>query len=348
MRGCERKGISPAMMPFALDQPQTLPPPPGGLELGSLDLGDPAAIAAADHAARHWQWRQPGPLDPGSDAHRRAAAAMFRDTFNPYKPSIIRWPHLDPNARSRLTGLPIWDIAVQTEGKARQRMLTYARMLRDPAWQAAIELNGWEEWRHKQVLSDLVACYGIALEPEPPYPPPRDPEWAYLVTGFSECIDSFFAFGLFELAKRSGYFPPELVDTFEPVIQEEARHILLFANWLAAHRARLSLPRRLWFELRVIAVWGFLVWERIGIARRMDGGKPAKPQDNSFTLTGSAAVSGTEVNPAELMAICLAENDRRFAGYDARLRRPTTTPALARLALRLLRLFGRRRAPRPA
>ena len=36
------------------------------------------------------------------------------------------------------------------------------------------------------------------------------------------------------------------------------------------------------------------------------------------------------------MAICLAENDRRFAGYDARLVRPTTTPALVRFALRFM------------
>ena len=348
-------------MSLALDKPlpEALPPPPGGLALGSLDHGDPAAIAAADHAARHWTWPESGRLRPGTAAHKRAAAAMFRETFNPYKPSIIQWPQLDPAAQERLTGLPIWDIAVQTEGKARLRMLAYAQALADRDWQAAIEQNGWEEWRHKVVLSDLVRSYGIGLEPEPPYRNPRDAEWAYLVTGFSECVDSFFAFGLFELAKRSGYFPIALVDTFEPVIQEEARHILLFANWLAAHRAGLSLPRRLWFECRVLAVWAFLGWERIGFARGMDndkagdkaGGKAGgKPQDNNFTLNGSAAVSDVDVSVPELMAICLTENDRRFAGYDARLLRPTTTPALARLAIRLSGLFRRRRraAPRPA
>ena len=255
---------------------------------------------------------------------------MFHETFNPYKPSIIDWPELEPAALERLTSLPIWDIAVQTEGKARLRMQCYAESLRDQAWHDALVLNGWEEGRHKEVLSNLVQAYGIALAPEPVYVVPRDTEWAYLVTGFSECIDSFFAFGLFELARLSGYFPPELVDTFEPVIQEEARHILLFANWLAWHRRRLKLWRRAWFELRVAVVWVFLAWERIGIARGLNSGD-SKPVDNNFTLTGSKAVSEADISPAALMAVCLAENDRRFAGYDARLLRPTTTPAIARL-----------------
>ncbi|MBN8872764.1 MAG: ferritin-like domain-containing protein [Rhodospirillales bacterium] len=306
-----------------------------------------AVVAAADHAARHWQFPFPGALPIGSDVHRDAVCRMFAETFNPYKPSIIAWPKLDPAALDRLTSLPIWDIAVQTEGKARLRMLAYGRALRDPAWREAIERNGWEEGRHKEVLSHLVASYGIVLAPEPEYKEPRDAEWAYLVTGYSECIDSFFAFGLFELAKRSGFFPPELVDTFEPVIQEEARHILLFANWLAWHRRRLPLWRRPWFELRVAAVWVFLAWERIGIARGMDDGK-GKPQDNNFTLTGSAAVSDADLDPFALMRICLEENDRRFAGYDRRLLRPTTTPTLARLAVRVAGWFGRGRPARRA
>jgi hypothetical protein len=300
-------------------------------------------IQAADRQAREWHWPSADPLPIGSGQHRDAVCQMFTDTFNPYKPSIIEWPKLDPDALQRLTSLPIWDIAVTTETKARARMLAYGDSLADPDWGEAIRRNGWEEGRHKEVLSSLVASYGIPLAPEPPDRLPSDPEWGYLVTGYSECIDSFFAFGLFEVARQSGYFPPALVDTFEPVIQEEARHILLFANWLAWHRDRLGLWKRLQFEFRVACVWIFLAWERIGLARSMDSqdksGKAAA--DNNFTLTGSKAVSDADLNPLDLMAICLSENDRRFAGYDPRLLRPTTTPALARLALRIGRWLRR-------
>jgi hypothetical protein len=280
---------------------------------------------------------------------------MFRETFNPYKPTIIDWPVMSPQERDRLVNLPIWDIAVQTEGKARIRMLSYADTVADPDWRAAIELNGWEEGRHKTVLANLVAAYGIVLEPEPPYPAPRRTEWAYLVTGFSECIDSFFAFGLFAMAKRSGFFPPELVDTFEPVMQEECRHILLFANWLAWQRRATPWWRRPWFELRVAAVWVFLGLERIGLARGMDGGgkeddtaKGVKSPDYNFTVTGTKAVSDIAISTRELMELCLAENDRRFAGYDPRLVRPTTMPALTRLACRFMRRAPTAAARQPA
>jgi hypothetical protein len=301
-------------------------------------------IEAADREAREWRWPGAEALPIGSGVHRDAACRMFHDTFNPYKPSIIEWPKLEPEALQRLTSLPIWDIAVTTETKARARMLAYGDSVDDAAWREAISRNGWEEGRHKEVLSHLVASYGIKLAPEPPDRLPDDPEWGYLVTGYSECIDSFFAFGLFEVARRSGYFPPALVETFEPVIQEEARHILLFANWLAWHRKRLGVWRRLRFELRVIRAWVFLGWERIGLARDLDSGAEKPAVDNNFTLTGSKAVSDVDINPLDLMVICLSENDRRFAGYDPRLLRPTTTPALARVAVRLGRMFRRGRS----
>jgi hypothetical protein len=37
-----------------------------------------------------------------------------------------------------------------------------------------------------------------------------------------------------------------------------------------------------------------------------------------------------------MIDLCLAENERRMAGYDARLLRPNTVPWMARCARRLL------------
>ncbi|SEJ31066.1 hypothetical protein [Paraburkholderia diazotrophica] len=298
---------------------------------------DRQMVDAAEINTRHWTSHVAGPFEAGSEIHLRETCRMFRETFNPYRPSVLDWPKLEPDVLERIVSLPIWDIAVQTEGKARLRMAAYAATIDEAEMRSALALNAWEENRHKEVLSRMVAAYGITLASEAPYVFPRDAEWAYLVTGYSECIDSFFAFGLFKVAHRSGLFPPELIDTFEPVMQEECRHILLFANWVAWHRARLSWWQRIRFELKVVAVWVFLGWERIGLARTIDAEGNEQKQDNNFTVNGAQAVSGAEIDVRELMMLCLEENDERFSGYDERLLRPDTMPKLVRFALRFMR-----------
>jgi len=273
----------------------------------------------------------PGPIRFGSEAHKILFCRTLLDSFDPYRPAVIDWPKLDKDAEARITSLPIWDIAVQTENRAGLNVCTYAEGIADPLLRRAVELNGFEERRHRHVLANLVEAYGIELAPEPQYQRPRDPEWAFLVTGYSECIDSFFAFGLFETARRSGYFPPELVETFEPVIKEEGRHILFFVNWAAWHRRTMAWWKRPWFELKVLAVWAFLVWERLGIARDIGNGE----QDNNFTVTGAGQL-GRDIKIGELMDLCLTENDRRLDPYDARLKRPRFVPFMVRLARRVV------------
>ncbi|RKP45894.1 ferritin-like domain-containing protein [Trinickia fusca] len=290
--------------------------------------------AAADHVMRNWSFGDSAPIRIGSDAHKQMFCRMLLETHNPYKPAIIDWPKLEPDALARLTALPIWDIAVQTEGRASIRVATFAAKHHDPLLHEALELDGGEEARHKVVLSKLVEAYGITLAPEPAYSAPHDPEWAWMVTGFSECIDSFFAFGLFSSAQRSGFFPEALVETFEPVIQEEARHILFFANWFAWHRRNLPWWRRPWFHARAAAVWMVLIWERIALAKGIDTDGVAR--DANFPVTGTASV-GDDISPRRLIELCLTENDRRMSGYDARLVRPTFVPRLARFALRFIR-----------
>ena len=306
-------------------------------------MSEDTTIAVAGATATSRGASADGSIRPGSEDHKAAFCRMLLDTHNPYKPAVIDWPQLDDAARDRLVSLPIWDIAVQTEGKASIRVRSYADQIADPLLRDAVLLNGFEEGRHKQVLANLVEAYAVGLAPEPEYRRPRHPEWAFMVTGFSECIDSFFAFGLFAVARQSRFFPPELVDTFEPVMQEEARHILFFVNWVAWHRRNLAWWRRPWFCCKVAAVWVFLVYERIGLARGSGAARDERPQDNNFTLTGSKAVADIDIAPAALLDLCLAENARRMAGYDRRLLRPQVMPRLARFARRLLRALPARR-----
>jgi hypothetical protein len=293
-----------------------------------------AALEASDFAMRNWKAADAGPIRIGSPEHLRMFAQMLLDTHNPYKPAVIEWPKLAPDALARVTSLPIWDIAVQTEGRASIRVKSFASTVTEPLLREALEMDAGEEERHKVVLSKLVEAYGIKLAPEPDYVAPKHALWAWLVTGYSECIDSFFAFGLFETARRSGFFPDELVETFEPVIQEEARHILFFVNWVAWRRRNLPIWKRLSFRLTEIVVWIFLIYERIGIARGIDSA--GDMQDANFAMQGSSAI-GVELSPAELIDLCLAENERRMAGYDERLLRPQLTPGLARFARRFMK-----------
>ena len=272
-----------------------------------------------------------GPIRYGSEAHKILFCRTLLDTFDPYKPAVIDWPKLKPEEQARITALPIWDIAVQTENRAGLNVCTYAEEISDPLLKKAVELNGYEERRHRHVLSNLVEAYGIKLAPEPAYDRPRDPEWAFMVTGYSECIDSFFAFGLFETAKRSGFFPAELVDTFEPVVHEEGRHILFFVNWVAWWRRNMPWWRRPYFEAKVLAVWAFLVWERLGIAKDVGNGE----QDNNFTVNGADHL-GDGISVGKLMETCLAENDRRLGIYDKRLKRPRFVPFMIRQIRRFI------------
>jgi len=280
-----------------------------------------------------------GPVRLGSPQHLMLFSRMILDTHDPYRPALIDWPELEPETREKIVSMPICDMAVQTEGRTGLFVKTFSETVEDPLLKAAVQMDAFEERRHKVVLADMVQSYGIELQPEPDYRKPKDAEWAFMRSGYSECIDSFFGFGLFKLAKDTGFFPPELIDTFEPVMREEGRHILFFVNWVAWWRRNMPWWRRPYFEAKVIVVWLFLIWERIDMAKGM--GDNSKAQENNFTLNGSKEL-GVEVSFGELARICLSENDRRLAGYDSRLIRPRFVPAMIRLVLKFIR------APKPA
>lgn len=271
-------------------------------------------------------------LEFGSAEHREALARFFLDTHIHYVPESICWPALTGDALRKLTGLPFWQEAVATENVTSHTVAAAAAIETDPQVRKAIELQGFEEQRHARLLARLTSHYRIAIDEPPPFEP-RALENDFLFAGFGECFDSFFAFGLFEIARTSGYFDPELIKIFEPVVQEEARHILFFVNWVKYRRSQLPLWRRPLFRLKC----GWIILKQIAsrakTARQLGHG-PGESADN-FTLSARQDL-GAEITLHQLLKVCLAEDNRRMSTYDRRLARPRLVPALARVLYRVL------------
>jgi hypothetical protein len=276
-------------------------------------------------------------LAAGSAEHRRLLGRFFLDTHIEYVPEQMHWPALGNEELARLRSLPFWQEAVSTENVTSNTVAAAAALEADPLVRKAIELQGFEEMRHARLLVALTSHYRIPIE-SPPRFTPRSLESDFLFAGFGECFDSFFAFGLFALARQSGFFPPALVKVFEPVMQEEARHILFFVNWVKYRRSQLPWWRRASFRLRCATIIVKQVASRVKTARSMGKPQPAGagsgPGEN-FTLTAHQDL-GTEVTLHRLLELCLTENERRMAEYDSRLRRPRLVPGIARLLLRLI------------
>jgi hypothetical protein len=271
----------------------------------------------------------------GSAEHRRVLGQFFLDTHVEYVPEQIQWPALSDEELGRVRSLPFWQEAVSTENVTSNTVAAAAALEADPLVRKAIELQGFEEQRHARLLVALTSHYRIPVEPPPPFAP-RSLENDFLFAGFGECFDSFFAFGLFAVAQESGFFSPALWTVFEPVMQEEARHILFFVNWVKYRRSQLPWWRRPAFRLRCAWIILKQVASRVATARSMGKPQPGgSGSSENFTLTGHQKV-GTEVTLHRLLGLCLSENERRMSQYDPRLRRPRLVPGIARVLFRLL------------
>ncbi len=276
----------------------------------------------------------PLPLRAGSPEHKRLLAQFFFDTHVDYDPEHIPWPGLSAEELKRLTGLPFWQEAVSTENVTSHTVTAAATLESDPQLRRAIALQGFEEQRHARLLAALTAHYHIPIEHPPPYAP-RNLEDDFLFAGFGECFDSFFAFGLFALARESGFFPADLVTVFEPVMEEEVRHILFFVNWVKARRRQLPWWQRPLFRLRCGWIILKQIASRVKTARTLGAGDPTAESSENFTLTAHQDIAAP-ITLHGLLGTCLAENDRRMAHYDARLLRPRLVPGIARTLHRIL------------
>jgi hypothetical protein len=255
----------------------------------------------------------------GSEEHKKLFCRFFIDTHKPFKPEELAWPDLCEKTIEKLAKFPIWDHAVFTERQVYNKLTAYSEEITDPLLKEAMALQGYEEGRHADLLQYFLKRYNIPLKEKTDSPLPDNLEMGFLRTGAGECIDSFFAFGFLEISKSTEDYPLELIEVMEPIVQEEARHILFIANWILYQRQQRPVLLQPLHSLRTL--WSF--WDA-GWSRLMDlknlGGK-------SFTIQARKQEK-CSMSPKDFIQLCLKENKRRLSEYDPRLARPKFIPRI--------------------
>ncbi|HEY1232052.1 MAG TPA: ferritin-like domain-containing protein [Candidatus Binatia bacterium] len=268
------------------------------------------------------------PLVVGSPEHKELFCRFFIDTHRTFDPAAIEWPELDEGSLKLLHSLPVWAEAMETECLGTCTIQSCATLQTDPLIRQAMTLLAQEEARHAAIIQGLTKHYEISMPNLPPPVPPVDAEWEFLRFGYSECFDAFFSCAVFAIASDSGLVPRSLVEIFEPVIQEEARHVLFFVNWEAYYRTQSAF----WQRSKHL---GRGALERILQAqKRLKIALGARTNKN-FTLKTHQKII-TNIAPRQFLELCLAENARRLDPYDARLIRPRLVPTIAGILCRIL------------
>ena len=280
-------------------------------------------------------------IEIGSNAHKERFCRQFVASHRRYRPENLDWPQLDPAAAERLRAIPFWPEVLFTERRAGAIVDAYAATIADPVVREAVALQGFEEARHAEFLRLLLRRYGIAAEEPALGPLGPDPYRAFADFGYGECLDSFLGFGVFRIARNSGFLPDAMFELFDMLLREETRHIVFFVNWMAWHQVKCGRAARWRRGTIALYYYGAAIGRLVATIRR---GRRAN-QGRDFSAT-EASVFLDGFSLSQLIEGCVAEHGRRMADFDPALLRPRLLPWAGGLVLPLLRLGSRLRFTR--
>ncbi|MEH1779146.1 MAG: ferritin-like domain-containing protein [Nostoc sp.] len=274
----------------------------------------------------------------GSKEHKELFCRSFLESHLEYEPERLPWPTLDNVALESLRSIPFWREALNTEQEAGVMVNAFAATISDPLLKEAIALQAMEEVRHGRLIKFLINHYDIQISAPPAPVLPSNIKTAFLDFGFGECLDSFLAFGLFGLAHRHvSYIPEALFNIFDAVLNEEARHIMFFVNWVTY--LQIQEGKSNWSRgINALVHYSRALQDKI---KAFSGSN--EEQQEGFTATGASSFIDN-LTPELLLSTCLEENTRRLSVFDRELLQPQLIPNLAKTALATLRLIPRRQS----
>lgn len=265
----------------------------------------------------------------GSAEHKERFCRHFIATHCRFDPAALSWPDLDASALLRLQSIPFWQEVLYTERRAGAIVAAYAETIADPLVREAVCLQGFEEARHAELLRVMIRHYGIAAEERPlEEVSGANLRRAFADFGYGECLNSFLGFGVFKIARRSGFLPEPLFEIFDILMREETRHIVFFINWMAWQEVASGRGARWLRAMNAGRYYCRAIGRLLGTVRR--GRQANDGKDFSATQAGVFLEGFTFRG---FVHECVAEHERRMGEFDSDLLQPRFLPRLASLAL---------------
>jgi hypothetical protein len=269
-------------------------------------------------------------MQVGTPQHRELFCRTFIETHVTFEPEELPWPRLEGVDLARLRAFPFWRYARSIEQRAGRMVTAFAKTIDDPMIRSAVALQGDEETRHGRLMSHAIERYGIDAPPLTIADAPISPE-EFAIFGFGECTDSFVGFGAIALARQMKILPDALLDVFDGVMFEEARHIVFFMNWWRYEEVRAGRSSTVGQAFKAL---GYHARAAMGT---ITGATDLPPMPALDDPELAAIVAG--VTPALFLQTALAENRRMMAKLDARLLKPQVMPAIATALLIGIRML---------
>jgi hypothetical protein len=274
----------------------------------------------------------------GSEEHKELFCRSYMESHIDYEPEKLSWPELDAESLDRLRKVPFWEEALNTELRAGAIIKAYLPYVDDPLVREAIALQGEEESRHGRLFRFLIDFYGVELTGKLPDAPSEKAESGFVDFGYGECLDSFLGFGLFKIANEANFLPQPLFDIFDLLLQEEAKHVVFFVNWIAYLQAVRGRGHGVLRGATSLVNYTKAVQRLVALV-----GESSGTDGTDFTPT-EASTFLEDFSIDRLLSVCLAENERRMGEFDPRLLKPSLLPSLAKVALSTIRPFTRRKS----
>jgi hypothetical protein len=276
----------------------------------------------------------------GFAAHRELFCRSFMESHLSYEPATLPWPDLDSHAIERIRTIPFWDEALYTERRAGVMLKAYAAQVEDPMIREAIALQANEEARHGRVIQYMIDRYGIEIPARPEKLLPVDLAPAFIKFGYGECFDSFFAFGLFGIARQTDFIPEALFNIFNTLVDEEARHMVFFVNWIAYKQVVEG--RSLLRPYTSFRQYTGAAFRRLDSLQGMSKKGKKTTNKKGFTASGAKALK-VDLSLETFLDTCITENEKRMSVYPDELLRPDFLPAIAAIALNTVKLLPKKK-----